>query len=226
MYFFFPFAAEPAAAPASQKLPQYKALPMLPTPRDTPGERSGSAGFGGAIAEVGNMAVELLRRALTSLATSLTALGSRANAFFAQLAAALAFDRAARDTAASFGMSWPPFGQPLPQTGFATGPWFAPLQAPFQTSPFGVPGFSTDSLSGNPWAPFTEAFESWTSLWMPAPAPQRRTAPSSPARSQPRSLCPAALSASPSARISFHNIPDRALLPCRGSNSAGTGEAE
>jgi|SRR5208337_918005 len=178
MFFFFPFASEPAAAPASQKLTHYSALPMLPAPR-TPRleDRAAPDGIGNAIFEAGQFAVDLLRRALGSFTSSLTALSSRANALFAQVAANLAFERAMRDTAASFGVSWPGFGQQQPQSGFAPGTWYkaTPL------SPFALPGFPMNPWAANPWSFFTEAVDMWASFWLPSAAPQRRSPYGSPA---------------------------------------------
>jgi hypothetical protein len=169
MLFFFPFAVEPAAGPA--RTAQWP-LPMLPAPRGArgPAERS-EQGFANAISEAGQLTADLLKQALGSLTSSMTALGNRANAFFAQIAAALAFDRIARDTASFFGMVWPGLGATPPPLAFA-GPWAAafPNLAPY--SAFGLPA------AANPWALFAQAANMWTSLWLPASPPARtRPAP-------------------------------------------------
>ncbi len=177
MFFFFPFAAEPAAF---ERSPQYKRLPLLPAPKSArPQEWTAEYSLGSAVSEAGNFAVDLLKRALSSIASSMTALGNRANALFTQVAAALAFERLARDTASFFGMFWPGFALPLPQTGFA-GAWLAPTPQPALYPSFGVPGFGANPCAGNPWALFAEAATMWTSFWMPA-TPQRRSSFSAPA---------------------------------------------
>ncbi len=174
MFFFFPFAAEQAAAPALWKLPQYSALPLLPAPKSAPArERPGETSLGGAVAQAGQLAVGLLKQALTSLASSMTALGNRANTLFAQVAATLAFDRMARDTASFFGMFLPGFAQPGPLTGFA-GSWIAPAPQPPLFSSFGLPVLA-NPWAGNPWALFTEAAAMWTSFLMPAMSPRPST---------------------------------------------------
>ncbi|MGO9460939.1 MAG: hypothetical protein ACLP1W_12630 [Rhodomicrobium sp.] len=178
MFFFFPFAAESAAAPVSLKLAQRSALPMLPAPRDF---RSGYGApphdIASAISEAGQFSVDLFRRALGSLTSSLTALSSRANALFAQVAASLALERAMRDTAASFGVSWPGFGLQQPQSGFAPSTWYKPYREPAPLSPFALPGFPMNPWAANPWSFFTEAVDMWTNVWLPSAAPQRRSTP-------------------------------------------------
>jgi hypothetical protein len=167
MFFFFPFTTELAAAPASRKPPLYTPLPLLPAPKSAVEDS-----LGGAVSQAGQVAVDFLKQALSSLTASMTALGNRANALFAQVAATLAFDRLARDTASFLGMFWPGFAKPLPQTGFAGG-WLAPSpELPLYPS-FGLPGFAANSRAGNPWALFTEAAAMWTNFLMPATSPRR-----------------------------------------------------
>ncbi len=170
MFFFFPYTTELPAAPASRKLPRYGALPLLPAPRSA-FQRPGEISFGATVSQAGEFAVDFLKQALNSLTSSMTALGNRANALFAQIAAALAFERLARDTASFFGMFWPGFASPWPQTG-AAGAWLAPTPQPALLSAFGLPGFASNPWAGNPWALFTESAAMWTSFLMPA-APQR-----------------------------------------------------
>ena len=93
MFYFFPFALEPAATAVSQRVPQYKRLPLLPAPQSAPTRARPENGFASAVAEAGNLAVDLLKRALSSMASSMTALGNHANALFTQVAAALAYER-------------------------------------------------------------------------------------------------------------------------------------
>jgi len=171
MFFFFPFAAEPADA--FQRSPQYKPLPLLPAPHNArPQVQSAEYSMGNAVSEAGNLAVELKKRALASITSSMTALGNRANALFTQVAATLAFERMARETASFFGMFWPGFAQPRLQPGFA-GAWIAPTAEPTLYAPFGVPGFAANPWAGNPWALFADAATKWTSFWMPAAAQRR-----------------------------------------------------
>ncbi len=179
MFFFFPFAAEPASAPASGKVPEFRSLPMLPAPASREVRniaRPGKDGPGNAIFEAAQIAMDLLRRAIAALTSSLTALGSRTSALFAQVSANLAFDRAARDTASSFGMSWPGSVLQGAGTGFDPAGWFAPFQQPAPVSAFGFPGIPANPFAGNPFSLFTEALDMWTGFLMPA-APPKRPAP-------------------------------------------------
>ncbi|MGC2603320.1 MAG: hypothetical protein WA384_18520 [Rhodomicrobium sp.] len=172
MFFFFPFATEQAAETASRKQPQYGALPLLPAPKSAfTLERPGEHSFGSAFGQAGELAAGLLKQALSSLTSSMTALGNRANALFAQVAATLAFQRMASDAASFFGMFLPGFAQPAPQNGFA-GSWIAPAPQPPLFSAFGLPGLA-NPWAGNPWALFTEATAMWTNFLLPATAPRR-----------------------------------------------------
>lgn len=172
MFFFFPFVAEPAAA--SPRVPQYKPLPLLPAPQSARRSAQPENGLTNAVAQAGNLAVDLLKQALSSMASSMTALGNRANALFAQISAAFAYERMAREAVTFFGMFVPGFAQPRPPLGFA-GPWLAPAQQPPLFACFGLPGFPANPSPLNPWGTFTEALGMWTSLWAPAPSPQRRS---------------------------------------------------
>jgi hypothetical protein len=140
-------------------------------------------GIANAISEAGQLTVDLLKQALGSLTSSMTALGNRANALFAQIAAALAFDRIARDTASFFGMVWPGLGA-LPRPLAFAGPWTAafPNAAPYFS--FGAPG--NGAAAANPWTLFTEAANMWTSFWLPSSL----AAPTRPAPVTPTSWVP------------------------------------
>jgi hypothetical protein len=174
MFLFFPFALESSTAPVSQRVPQYKPLPFLPQPQSARAQVQPENGLASAVSSAGNLAVDLLKKALSSIASSMTALGNRANALFSQVAAALAFDRMARQAASLFEMFWPGFALPKPQMGFA-GPWTAPaLQQPLFAG-FGLPGFQASPTPLNPWGAVTEALDMWTNIWAPAKAPQRRS---------------------------------------------------
>ncbi|MGO9543350.1 MAG: hypothetical protein ACLPPF_00930 [Rhodomicrobium sp.] len=176
MFFFFPFAAEPASAPASREVPQVRSLPTLSALPGSRNEARPKTGNGvNVFSDAVQAAVDLLRRAIGSLTASFTALGSRTSALFAQLSANFAFDRAARDMASSFGLSWPGFGLQNPLSGFERNLWSAPAQNP--ASPFGFPALAMIPLAGNPFSVFTEAVDMWTNLWMPAATPKRPAVP-------------------------------------------------
>ncbi len=169
MFFIFPFLAEGQSPSASRGTSRSQTLPLLPAPRraaSRPGEARRQPDFG-------DFAVGLLQQTISMFTSSLTALGNRANALFAQVAAALAFDRVARD-AASFGqMAWFGFGAPqAPRPTIFGSPWLQQPQAPHPYSPFMMQSF-VNPFAANPWAAFSEGLNIWTNLWLPA-APQRR----------------------------------------------------
>jgi hypothetical protein len=176
MFYVFPFALEPAARAVSRRVPLYKALPLLPAPQSARTRAQPENGFAGAVAGAGNLAVDLLKRALSSMASSMTALGNHANALFTQVAAALAYERMARDAASFFGMFWPGLAQPRQQPSFA-GSWIAPALQPPLFACFGLPGPQANPWPlnpwPNPWGTLTGPLDMWTSLWAPAKAPQR-----------------------------------------------------
>ncbi len=165
MFFLFPFAGEPAAVPASQRTRRHKALPLQPQAHGARARTQPENGFADAFSLARSLAAELLKRALSSMTSSLTALGNYANALFCQIAAALAYERIARETASFFGAFWPGFAQPKPQVGFA-GPWFPSAAAP-PLACFGLAGRQPAPYLPNPWGTHTEALGIWTSLWMP-----------------------------------------------------------
>ncbi len=180
MFFFFPFVLEPAAVPARPRVPRSKALPLLPRPQSARAEVRPEFALAGAVSVAGSLAVDLLKRALTAIASSMTALGNRANALFAQVAGALAFERMAREAAPFFGMFWPGFARPKPQSGFA-GPWIAPAQEPPLLAFFGLPGLQANPWPLNPWGMFADAAGMWSSVWLPSTTPQRRSPYGAPA---------------------------------------------
>jgi len=172
MFFLFPLVGEPAAVPAVKRGQQYMALALLPQLRGVRAEARPENGLADAVSQAGSLAVELLKRALSSMTSSLTALGNHANALFSQVAAALAYERMARETASFFGAFWLDFAQPRALPSFA-GPRIAPARPPlFACS--GVPRKQLTPALPNPWGAFAEALDMWTSLWAPAAAPQRR----------------------------------------------------
>ena len=172
MFFLFPFVAEPAPAPASKRAPQYRLLPLLPEPQSACAQTRPESGLASAVSQAGSLAVDLLKRALSSMASSMTALGNRANALFSQVVAGLAYERMMRETVSLFGMFFPAFAQPKPGYGFP-GPWTTPAGIPALPASFGLPGFQPPF---NPWGTLTETLDMWTSLWMPAaPSLHRNT---------------------------------------------------
>lgn len=158
---FFPvvaFSAEQSSTRLSSS-PTYGeycrgAAAAVPETAETP--------FGKAVASVAGIGVEALRRVLSSITASLTALGNRANLLFAQVAAALAYDRAIRDMAAAFS-GWQVSRSLVPHP--AAGFW--PMQPASQAAsvPFEMPPLNP--WLGNYWAANTWiAFEQACDFWM------------------------------------------------------------
>lgn len=148
MVFFFPFYTEQSKPWAPDRGTSAKTLPLLPVPAKAAKRER----------DLGDFVVDLLRQVISAFTSSLTALGNNANAYFAQVSAALAMDRAGRSTMqlfaprAGFGM---PGTRPVAQQGFD----------PMSFSPMLTQGFNP--LAMNPWAVFTESLNFWASLWMP-----------------------------------------------------------
>jgi len=165
VFFLFPFAGEPATAPASQRIRQHNALPLLPYPQSARTNAQPENSFADAVSQAGNLAAYLLKQALSSMMSSLAALGNHANALFSQAATALACERIARGTASFFGAFWPGLAQ-QPQHGLA-GPWIAPTPRLPPLACFGFPGGKPPPYPPNPWGTLTEALGMWASLWMP-----------------------------------------------------------
>ena len=167
MFFFFPFYGESRSALNGSRSSYAKTLPLLPSPGSArTGSRATDRGW-----DFGDFAIDLLRQTIEAFTTSLTALGNQANALFAQLTAALALDRVARDTVTFINSAFSGFGLP---SGARPSPFGAfrmnPAQDPMSFSPFVTQGFNP--LAMNPWATFAEGMNFWTSLWMPT-APRR-----------------------------------------------------
>jgi len=165
MFFFFPFSAESQANGSGSSY--VKTLPLLPAP----GSARTSSRAKDRASDFADFGVDLLRQVISAFTTSLTALGNQANALFAQLTAALAFDRVARDTVTFINSAFSGFGlpsgaRPSPFGAFRT----SSAPDPMSFSPLLTQGFNP--LAMNPWAALTEGMNFWTSLWMPA-APQR-----------------------------------------------------
>ena len=136
MFFFFPFYAESQANGSGSS--HAKTLPLLPAP----GSARTSSRATDRAWDFGDFGVDLLRKVISAFTSSLTALGNRANALFAQLTAALAFDRVARDTvtfinSAFSGFGLPSGGRPSPFGAFRA----SPTQDPMSFSPF-LQGFN------------------------------------------------------------------------------------
>jgi hypothetical protein len=165
VFFLLPFPLEPASSGPAH----HKALPLLPVPggRRREGPAAETA-FADAIAQAGYVAAGLLRCALISITSSLTALGNQANLLFAQATAALAFDRMMRQAAALPGMGWAAPAAPyFPQQIWAAWLWHAPFQPPMWSAPAAIPAWPAN-LWGNAWPAWTEAFTFWAKIWEPA----------------------------------------------------------
>jgi hypothetical protein len=153
MFFFFPFAG--MQTPSAGR--SFSPLPLLPAPKSFSSSASEGFNFWGFPAG-------FLRRSLETCMSSLTALGGRANALFAQVAAALAFDRIASSATAFVEAAFSGFGAPhggLASFGF---PWQA------QDWLSNAPSAMSNAMSpwgANPWAAFSEGFAFWTDLWAP-----------------------------------------------------------
>jgi hypothetical protein len=164
MFFLFPFSAESQANGSG--FSYAKTLPLLPAP----GSAKTSSRATDRAWDFGGLGVDLLREVISAFTSSLTALGNQANALFAQLTAALAFDRVARDTVTFMNSAFSGFGQ---QPGARPSPFGAfgasPTQDPMSFSPI-LQGLNPSAM--NPLAAFAEGMKFWTSMWMPA-APQR-----------------------------------------------------
>jgi hypothetical protein len=178
MFFFLPFAEEPLTRPRAQIMLQRTALPQLPAPHSARAEQKTAAnsGFADAISQAGYTALDLFKRALSSMASSMTALGSRASLLFGQVAATLAYQRMARETAAFFGMFWPGFAGAAPRNGFA-GRWLAPTPEPQLFACFGLPG-DANPWPVDPFAGFAQALGIWAGFFgAGAPAARNQPAP-------------------------------------------------
>jgi hypothetical protein len=171
MFFFFPFAGvQPAAARSSGPAP----LPFLPKPK------SASSSSSRAQPDFWGYSVDLLRGSISTFAQSLTAISSRANALFTQVAAALAFDRIARDSMAFFQAAMAGFGAPSARQSAFGFSWPSRQQDSMSFSPT-LQGF-TNPGAGNPWAAFSQGLDFWAQLLTPAP---QKSASYKPAQPEP-----------------------------------------
>jgi len=183
MFFFFPFAAGLTATPQAARPKTPAPLPLLPIPAKQTEGRSEES-FANTVSYAGTFGTDLIRKMISSYATSLTALSSRMSDFFAYISAWLAFDRMARQTHSMMAMGFKAFGLPSPQ------PVYSGMSVPF--FPFGspsVPPFGGTGFGGapsNPMAALTDMITPWMSLWAPA-KPAQSPAPS------PRKTIPLAL---------------------------------
>lgn len=109
MFPYFPFVATAPIASGRGNVPSGGLYPKVPkTQVEIPKKELGIANTDTINSRDDEFAfVEFLRAIISSFAVSLTAWGSQSNALFAQIAAALATERAARDTAVVFGTKWP-----------------------------------------------------------------------------------------------------------------------
>jgi hypothetical protein len=168
MFFFFPFAGiQPAAARSSSA----ELLPFLPKPK------SASSSSSRVQPDIWGYSVDLLRGSISTFSQSLTAISSRANALFTQVAAALAFDRIARDSMAFFQAAMAGFGAPSARQSAFGFSWPSQQQEPMSFSPM-LQGF-TNPGAGNPWAAISQGLDFWTQLLTPAP---QKSAPFKPAQ--------------------------------------------
>ena len=127
-------------------------------PRSARVERRAEDGPAHTILEAGSAAVDLLKRTLAAMASSMTA---------------LAYQRIARDTASFWGIFWPGFAQGVPRNGFAA-PWIASVPEPALFVCFGLPGCGASPWPFDPLGAFTQAAGMWARTFATA-APQRRS---------------------------------------------------
>jgi hypothetical protein len=147
MFFFFPVNDIAMAAPPTM---------------GSPSRHSGQRSFGSVNESDADISVEIVRHALTSFMSSVTASGSRWSALFAQISAGLAMDRAVRDTASSFGTACGGLGFcELPWTFF---PGVARGKGPWHSS---VPP-AMHAWTGNPWSLYCEGLAALSKVWFPA----------------------------------------------------------
>jgi hypothetical protein len=162
--FFFPFFPDGQGASKAQEPSNAAPLPFL----SWFGSAFEKASAPRPSADLGDFSVGFIRQTISAFTSSLTALGNSANALFRQVAAALAFDRIARDTLAFIEAAWAGFGIPRggpASFGFAGFPQGG--QDPMSFSPL-LSQFSKPWANGNPWGALTEGFNFWTKLWAPA----------------------------------------------------------
>jgi hypothetical protein len=169
MFFFFPFLAEGKVSSDTRGSSRSNILPLLPAPAYTSAKPRDSR----AKMDFGDFGAGLLRQTISAFTSSLTALGNRANALFAQVAAALAFDRVARDAAAFFNGAWFGFGSRPSRPDIFQSGWRPQTQDPMSFSPFAMQGL-WNPWAANPWDAVNEGLKFWTNLW--APSPQQRNA--------------------------------------------------
>jgi hypothetical protein len=185
----FPFLAFASAAqsqsasPSSRASVNYFAAPWAAAPLPKP-EPVRPLDFG-------DVFVDFLREAIAFWARHYEALGNRANLLFTQIAAALAFERAARETSAAVTQAYAAFGLKPPASAIPQ--WSQPqLLAPLTSFEPGSLAAQWTSLNPwfNPaatkaafdtWGAVAESFNVWTKIWQPAapqqtPAPQKSTA--------------------------------------------------
>jgi hypothetical protein len=160
MFPFFPFITDGQTSSVARQSLRTAALPLLPV------SRAYRAAGGDVSPDIATIGVDFIRQALAALTSSLTALGSRTNALFAQVAAGLALDRAARATAAAFGDSMPGIAPYAPQAVSFGIPW----QVPAPIFPFTPQTPFINPWQGDPWAAFAQGLDFWMNLWVPAAA--------------------------------------------------------
>lgn len=184
LFAFVPFfgLAPQQSEPSAYAPARTRALPLLPQPNrydralvaaQKPATLSSSMG------EFAGYFTTGVNRTLAYITSSLTALGSRANAMFATISAALALDRATRDTMSSFGYknAYAPAPSPYGLDAF----WPKPaLARPHNTigNPFD-PLAITDHFSNfNPWVAFSKGLAAFCDFGAPQsyrPSPYDRS---------------------------------------------------
>jgi hypothetical protein len=143
--------------------------------------------LGEAVSQAAEAGVEGLRQVLSAFTASMTALGSSSNAMFAQVAAALASERAVRVTGLALTTPWRPSRQNRAQSATYAS-WQEAWTEPFSFSPFTAMWFG-NSGRPNPWTAFTQAFDMWAGLWT-CSSLLRETSYSTPSRNQSLSIFP------------------------------------
>jgi len=160
---FFPFFSPFALAPNGQVNAGNPVSFLLANPSGKPLATAKTKGDGvvDVAAQISNSAVNNLRGAMIAISSSMTALGSRASTLFAQVAAALAFERVCRQSAAFFGFPQPAlynYAWPATWMSFGVPKGFDMWANPAQWASFWAAPFAFKPTTQNPWEAFAQVF--------------------------------------------------------------------
>jgi len=138
--------------------------PVISTAGVRPLVKPSESSVGGAASEFAKFFTDGITRSLRSFSTSLTALGSRTHAMFATITAALAIDRATRDTVVSFGYRDSHALNSVSRTSgvWAGWPWHT-LFAPYfpAASSFNNPMLPSSFSDSSVWSAFSQGLNAF-----------------------------------------------------------------